>query len=69
MGGITNMITGILARAKKDANFRRELQNDPKMVLERELGRKLSKAELEAALGELKKGGIDAKPTKSKAEG
>lgn len=58
MGAIGNAITGMLARAKKDANFRRELQDNPKQVFEREFGRKLSKEELSAALGELKKQGI-----------
>jgi predicted component of type VI protein secretion system len=45
--------------------LRRELQDNPKQVLEREIGRKLSKEELTAALAELKKHGIDAKPERS----
>jgi hypothetical protein len=65
MGGVTNAITGMLARAKQDANLRRELQENPKQVLEREIGRKLSKEELTAALAELKKHGIENKPARS----
>ena len=65
MGAIGNAVTGMLARAKQDANLRRELQDNPKQVLEREIGRKLSKEELSAALAELKKHGIDSKPARS----
>lgn len=65
MGGVTNMLTGMLARARQDATFRQELQDNPQQVLERELGRKLSAEELAAALAELKKHGIDNKPTRS----
>jgi hypothetical protein len=65
MGAIGNAVTGMLARAKQDANLRRELQDNPKQVLEREIGRKLSKEELSAALAELKKHGIENKPTRS----
>ncbi len=65
MGGITNALTGMLAGGKLDSNLRRELQDNPKQVLERELGRPLSAEELTAALAELKKHGIDAKPTGS----
>ena len=65
MGAIGNAVTGMLARAKQDANLRRELQDNPQQVLERELGRKLSEEELAAALAELKKHGIDNKPTRS----
>ncbi|HEX8424024.1 MAG TPA: hypothetical protein VF634_11460 [Pyrinomonadaceae bacterium] len=65
MGAIGNAVTGMLRRAKQDATFRQELQDNPKQVLERELGRKLSKEELEAALAELKKRGIDTKPARS----
>lgn len=65
MGAIGNAVTGMLARAKQDANLRRELQDNPKQVLEREIGRKLSKEELSAALAELKKHGIDTKATRS----
>ena len=65
MGGITNPLGGVLARARQDANFRQELQDNPQQVLERELGRKLSAEELAAALAELKKHGIDNKPTRS----
>ena len=65
MGAIGNAVTGMLARAKQDANLRRELQENPKQVLEREIGRKLSKEELSAALAELKKHGLDKKPARS----
>lgn len=65
MGAIGNAVTGMLARARQDANLRRELQDNPKQVLEREIGRPLSAEELTAALAELKKHGIDAKPTRS----
>jgi hypothetical protein len=65
MGAIGSMITGMLARAKQDANLRRELQENPKGVLEREIGRKLTKEELTAALAELKKHGIENKPKRS----
>lgn len=65
MGGALSAIQGMRARAAQDANFRRELEENPKQVLERELGRKLSKEELTAALAELKKHGIENKPTRS----
>lgn len=65
MGAIGNAVTGMLARARQDANLRRELQDNPKQVLEREIGRPLSAEELTAALAELKKHGFDAKPTRS----
>jgi hypothetical protein len=65
MGAIGNAITGMRARATQDANFRQELEANPKQVLERELGRELSKEELSAALAELKKQGIETKPTRS----
>lgn len=61
MGAIGNAVTGMLARARQDANLRRELQDNPKQVLEREIGRPLSTEELSAALAELKKHGIDSK--------
>jgi hypothetical protein len=61
MGAIGNAVTGMLRRAKQDANFRQSLEGNPKAVLERELGRKLSNEELEAALAELKRNGIKAK--------
>ncbi len=61
MGGITNAITGMLQRAKQDANFRQDLEGNPRRVLERELGRKLTEEELEAALAELKRNGINAR--------
>jgi hypothetical protein len=65
MGAIGNAVTGMLAGGKRDANFRRELEENPQQVLERELGRKLTKEELAAALVELKKHGIETKPTRS----
>ena len=65
MGGITNMVTGMLQRAKQDANFRRSLEDDPRGVIERETGRKLSDEEFEAALAELKRNGINAKTNAS----
>jgi hypothetical protein len=65
MGPIGSMITGMRTRALVDTNFRRELEKNPKQVLERELGRELSKEELSAALAELKKQGIETKPTRS----
>jgi hypothetical protein len=64
MGGAMSAVTGMLARAKQDANLRKELQDNPKQVLEREIGRKLSKEELTAALAELKKHGIESKPAR-----
>ena len=65
MGAIGNAVTGMLSGAKRDANLRRELEENPKQVLEREIGRKLTKEELTAALAELKKHGIEAKPKRS----
>lgn len=65
MGGALQAIQGMRARATQDANFRQELEENPKQVLERELGRKLSKEELTAALAELKKLGIETKPKRS----
>ncbi|HEV2762658.1 MAG TPA: hypothetical protein VGV38_06655 [Pyrinomonadaceae bacterium] len=65
MGGVTNMITGMLQRAKQDANFRRSLEDDPRGVLDRETGRKLSDEEFEAALAKLKRNGVNAKTTRS----
>ncbi|HYP01395.1 MAG TPA: hypothetical protein VER76_14490 [Pyrinomonadaceae bacterium] len=65
MGGLTNAVTGIMGRARQDATFRQELQDNPRQVLERELGRKLSAEELAAALAELKKHGIENKPDRS----
>lgn len=61
MGAIGNAVTGMFARAKQDASLRQELENNPQAVIEREIGRKLSKEELEAALQELKRNGINAK--------
>lgn len=65
MGAIGNAVTGMLAGGKMDANLRRELEENPQQVLEREIGRKLTKEELAAALAELKKHGIETKPTRS----
>lgn len=64
MGGALQAIQGLRARVQQDANFRRELEGNPKQVLERELGRKLSAEELSAAVAELKKHGIETKPTR-----
>jgi hypothetical protein len=61
MGAIGNAVTGMLQRAKQDANFRRDLEGNPRRVLEREIGRKLTEEELQAALAELKRNGINAK--------
>lgn len=58
MGAIGNMVTGMLARARRDAGFRQELQADTRKVLEREIGRKLSDEEFEAARAELEKQGL-----------
>jgi hypothetical protein len=58
MGPIGSAVSGVMKRATHDAAFRRELQAKPKEVLERELGRKLSKEELNTALVELRKHGI-----------
>lgn len=61
MGGVTNMVTGVLGRARQDAGFRQELEENPQEVLERETGRKFSKEELEAALEELKRNGLNVR--------
>lgn len=61
MGGVTNALTGMFARARQDASLRQELESNPQAVIEREIGRKLSKEELEAALQELKRNGINAR--------
>lgn len=61
MGAIGNAVTGMLQRAKQDANFRRELESDTQAVLEREVGRKFTAEELEAALAELKRNGLNVK--------
>ena len=61
MGGITNMVTGMLQRARTDADFRRDLEGNPRAVLERETGRKLSEEELNAALAELKRNGLNVR--------
>lgn len=61
MGAIGNAVTGMLQRAKGDANFRRELESDTQAVLEREVGRKFTAEELEAALAELKRNGLNVK--------
>jgi hypothetical protein len=61
MGALGNAVTGMLQRARQDASFRNELEKNPKPVLERELGRKLTKDEFKAALAELKKNGINAR--------
>lgn len=58
MAGAASSASRLLARAKKDEKFRLALQANPKQVLERELGRELSKEELEAAIAELKKHGV-----------
>ena len=65
MGAIGNAVTGMFQRAKQDANFRRELEGNPRVVLEREVGRKLTEEELEAALAELKRNGINVKASDS----
>lgn len=65
MGAISNAVTGIFQRAKQDANFRRSLEENPRGVIEREVGRKLSDEEFEAALAELKRNGVNAKTTDS----
>ena len=65
MGLIGNAGTGMLQRAKQDENFRRDLERNPKVVLEREIGRKLTEEELEAALAELKRNGINVKAADS----
>lgn len=58
MGPIGSLAGQMMARISRDKNFRQELLDNPKQVLERVPGRKLTKAEFEAALGELKKHGI-----------
>jgi hypothetical protein len=65
MGAIGNAVTGMLQRAKQDANFRQSLEADPRGVIERETGRKLNDEEFKAALAELKRNGLNAKANRS----
>jgi hypothetical protein len=65
VGAIGNAVTGMLQRARQDANFRRDLEGNPKAVLEREVGRKLTDEELDAALEELRRNGINVKAADS----
>lgn len=45
----------------RGATFRRELENDPRTVIEREVGTKFTDEEFEAALAELKRNGLKVK--------
>ncbi len=65
MGGALQAISSMRVKAKKDSKFRQELQDNPKKVLERELGRELSEEEVARALVELKKEGPDTGPRSS----